>query len=392
MKVTVYLMMRAGRTCWEAQWKDPITGRKKTRSTGTAVRREAERFAGKLESELNEGTYRNAWNAPWGDVADRYLAEVLSSRARKTQYKFRSVRQWLDKFIAPQYASLIDADMISRFQAMLREKGQAEATIKGHLSSLRACLNWADKIDLIASVPHFAMPKRINKSKGRALTEAEYKSYLVAMAEEVKKEADQESFTELIQGLWLSGLRLEEAIRLTWEPTFDGISVDLSGDMPRLRIEANEDKSTKARLLPITPDFGDFLLRIPSGRRTGRVFRPRIDGMRTEFMRADTCGDILRRIGKRAKIIVAEYRPKPGQTEPQRKYASAQDFRRTFGTRWAPLVTPQQLQQLMRHESIQTTMAYYVTTALADIERATIAGMQQLPNSSPNVLPFRKTG
>ena len=67
-------------------------------------------------------------------------------------------------------------------------------------------------------------------------------------------------------------------------------------------------------------------------------------------------------------------------------------FRRRFGTRWAPLVTPQQLQQLMRHESIQTTMAYYVTTAFADIERATIDGMQRLPNTSPNILPFKKTG
>jgi hypothetical protein len=39
---------------------------------------------------------------------------------------------------------------------------------------------------------------------------------------------------------------------------------------------------------------------------------------------------------------------------------SAHDFRRSFGTRWARRVMPAVLQRLMRHESIETTMTYYV--------------------------------
>ena len=42
------------------------------------------------------------------------------------------------------------------------------------------------------------------------------------------------------------------------------------------------------------------------------------------------------------------------------KYASAHDLRRAFGTRWASRVKPAVLQKLMRHASINTTMAYYV--------------------------------
>ncbi len=42
------------------------------------------------------------------------------------------------------------------------------------------------------------------------------------------------------------------------------------------------------------------------------------------------------------------------------KYASAQDFRRSFGERWASRVMPQVLKELMRHESIETTLKYYV--------------------------------
>ena len=42
------------------------------------------------------------------------------------------------------------------------------------------------------------------------------------------------------------------------------------------------------------------------------------------------------------------------------KYASAHDLRRSFGERWATRVMPQVLQELMRHESIETTLRYYV--------------------------------
>jgi len=42
------------------------------------------------------------------------------------------------------------------------------------------------------------------------------------------------------------------------------------------------------------------------------------------------------------------------------KFASAHDLRRTFGTRWARRVMPATLQLLMRHQSIETTMKYYV--------------------------------
>jgi hypothetical protein len=42
------------------------------------------------------------------------------------------------------------------------------------------------------------------------------------------------------------------------------------------------------------------------------------------------------------------------------KYASAHDLRRSYGNRWAKKVMPAVLQKLMRHESIETTMGYYV--------------------------------
>ena len=42
------------------------------------------------------------------------------------------------------------------------------------------------------------------------------------------------------------------------------------------------------------------------------------------------------------------------------KFASAHDLRRSFGERWSRKVMPQVLKELMRHESIETTMKFYV--------------------------------
>jgi integrase len=42
------------------------------------------------------------------------------------------------------------------------------------------------------------------------------------------------------------------------------------------------------------------------------------------------------------------------------KYATAHDLRRSFGDRWAARIMPQMLMELMRHESIEVTLRYYV--------------------------------
>ncbi len=42
------------------------------------------------------------------------------------------------------------------------------------------------------------------------------------------------------------------------------------------------------------------------------------------------------------------------------KFASAHDLRRSYGERWATRVMPQVLMELMRHESIETTLKFYV--------------------------------
>jgi len=69
-------------------------------------------------------------------------------------------------------------------------------------------------------------------------------------------------------------------------------------------------------------------------------------------------GRVISEIGERAKIVV---------NKAEGKFASAQDLRRSFGTRWANRLKPATLQMLIRHRAIETTMKYYVDLSADDV-------------------------
>lgn len=88
----------------------------------------------------------------------------------------------------------------------------------------------------------------------------------------------------------------------------------------------------------------------------GAVFKlPSLRGSKSE-LRSTRVGRIVSRIGAFAGIRVHV-----NVTDSKKvKYASAHDLRRAFGERWAARIMPFQLREIMRHESIETTLRYYV--------------------------------
>lgn len=370
--IKVYLMLRKGRTCFECQWTDPVTRKKKTKSTNTTKRREAERFLGSLQSDLNAGRHsQSPSNITWQSITDRYENEVLASRAQSTLRKFVAAKNAFRTLIDPHFASVITSSLLSQFQDKMRRKKKAEATIKSTLSALRSCFNWAKRMNLMETVPYIEMPKRTAKMKGRPITGEEFDRMIAALPNcHLGNFVD--SWESLLRGLWWSGLRLSEALNLHW--TTGGITVNLAAGRPRLKIEENADKSTKARLLPLAPEFAELLLAVPEGKRRGSVWNPIVPGQ-LATMRLDTCSKVIAKIGKKANIIVAE-------TNGKKKYASAHDLRRAFGTRWAKKMKPNQLKDLMRHETIQTTMTFYVEEPVAEIELAMGESANTFANNS----------
>ena len=159
------------------------------------------------------------------------------------------------------------------------------------------------------------------------------------------------SWRRILWGLWFSGLRLGEALRLSWDSESSITVVDIDAKRPKLRFRSDGQKSGKDELVAVTPDFAALLRKTPKERRRGLVFRPRLSKGRIKCI--DTASHTISAIGKAANVVVEK-------VADDVKYASAHDLRRSFGARWAPRLMPIILKELMRHASIETTLKYYV--------------------------------
>jgi len=386
------------------RYTDPVTGKimrstvYRDPETGTETptgndRKHAKRLAILWERDLNEGRAGGRCATTWAEFRQRYEDEVVPSLAERTSGKvgttFNAVERILPRVKKGKVADL-DAEALSRFQAALRDGVRSETTIAGYMSHLKAILGWAVEQGIIREVPKIKRPKRARtgtkgKGKGRAITGEEFDRMLAAVpsalagwnklqrdsrwrANRRAGKAIHNMKTDLIPvevaptavaswqfyltGLWLSGLRLTESLELYWDRQ-DRLCIELKTRRPMLRISADWEKGNRDRLLPITPDFAKFLLATAEADRHGPVFRPLLpSGSRADGAKA---GVMVGLIGQIAGVKVHTH-PKTGKV----KFASAHDLRRSFGTRWARKVTTAVLQKLMRHESISTTMGYYV--------------------------------
>ena len=300
-----FLMMR---------YTDPITGKQKARSTGTTVRREADRIAAKWEQQLQEGRYQPPRKISWAEFRERYESEKLSSLAESTQRTAATALNHLERVINPERLASVTTDTLSLFQAKLRKEGMKETTIGVVLSHLRPSLSWAVSMGMLPKVPEMHRPKGARGHKlmrGRPITTEEFERMLAAVSK--VRPRNPSVWTEYLNGLWLSGLRLEESTILSWDDE-SPISIDLSGRHPRFRIYAEAEKGRKDRLLPMTPDFAEFILKTPEDERVGPVFK--IIGFYTgEPVTLKRISRTISAIGKKAGVVVnktaSKYRQRP---------------------------------------------------------------------------------
>ena len=341
------------------RWKDPISGKRKTRSAGTRVRRDAERLAAKLEDDLRKRRDNPRLPSMELDVfLDRYEKEKLDPDAKKFRASTFTAFNSLQRLCNPRLLSDITAAMLSKFAADLRAEGKARETVRSYLSHLRPALKWAVKLRFLDACPEFpdAPRKKGRKAKGKAINIDAF-DRMVLTVEKVRP--DDASFWErYLNGLWLSGLRLEESLIFSWDRDAD-IYIDASRPYWRVHFREGSQKSGKDELWAMPPDLQEWLEKTPQDERLGLVFK--LNGLKTrQPISVKRVSEIVCRIGKRAGIVVSEAGDKV-------KYASAHDLRRSFATRWAPKLMPVDLQRLMRHANIQTTMEFYVEVDADDM-------------------------
>jgi integrase len=280
----------------------------------------------------------------------------------------------VERHLHPDRLAKLNSSALATFQSRLRKTGVKESTVASVLRHVRAALGWAVSIGLLTEAPKIIMPKQAKgrRMKGRAITGEELDRLLDAVAK--VRPHDAPAWRRYIQGVWLSGLRLAESIKLSWD---DGapFAVDLTGRYPRLRIRGTSQKSGNDELLPLAPDFAAFLLLTPPGQRHGPVFV--LSAMHSgRPLSASVAGSIVAKIGETAGVVV---------DKAEGKFASLHDLRRSFATRWARRESSSVVRRLMRHASVTTTEAYYIDLDTDEISAGLWASHAPADNSTQGV-------
>lgn len=362
MSIKVIVRKKPGRKLQMA-YVDPLTGRDVCRSAKTNDWKEAERRAAKWEEEVNAGNIGTG--ITWDAFRTRFRREHLSSLAPKSRGDYDTGLNTYEKVMGkPRKLAGITPSVLSEYRGRLKANGLSLATIATYLGLLQSALSWAKTLGLIPYAPKIKLPPIPDgHMKGRPLSPDEVKRY----REEVEKVGA--DLVRMFDLLLLSGMRLGEAVTLDWEKP--PVRVDMTGGRyPRIVFDVEGHKGHRKEIMPLAPDFIAWLQAVPERARKGRVCP--IDSRRDKgkLLAVDTIEGFLTAAGVKSGIRVSE-----------KKFVSAHDLRRTFGTKWAMHVKPAVLQRMMRHRTIATSMKYYVS--LDADEMGDVLNETVLPTRTP---------
>lgn len=353
IKVTVVRF--AGRDNLMLRYTDPVTGKRVHKSAETRIAKEAERAAERWQAELNGGKFKPVADRTWEEFRHDFEMEHLAHQSDNYWSIYQAAFNRFEKVTG--IVNMSDAHgLLHKYEVSLRKAAISVNTVATYMKHMRTALYWAAERGYIAGGQKIKVPAGSDdQMKGRAIEDAEFKLMLAAVDEVIPAYAAE--WKHYLNGLWLSGLRRSESIRLSWTAG-DGFEILQSDLFWKFRIRPNNQKNRKGQICVMTPDFVEWLQKsTPNDERKGLVFNP--VGYRGNRLTESEVGRMVSEFGRTAGIIT---------DEAEGRHATCHDLRRSFGTRWASRVMPADLKELMRHDSIETTMKYYVsqnTDALA---------------------------
>ena len=259
----------AGR-CLMMTYRDPTTGRKVAKTTGTTDRREAERAAAVWQDELNTGRYQAPSRMTWEAFRTRHEGEFQPGVASETRKKFTTAFNLVERLMHPARSRDVTTEAVSRWVVALRDEGRKEFDHRHYCRHLRGAMNWAKSMGFCPDAPRIRPPKG-EKMKGRPIVLEEHERMLAAVPKVVR--AGQVAlWCRFLDGLWWSGLRLSEAVGLSWDSSEPIAVIMQPGYHPALRFQLGSQKAKRAELVPMAPEFAELLAATPEAERHGRVF------------------------------------------------------------------------------------------------------------------------
>lgn len=370
----INLRFRKDRGYYEAYYRDSATGRRVVRSLDTANQREAIERAADWRREVESGKVSRVIG--WAALRVRFEDEHLRGQPVNTRASYMAALNHFEKLHGkPLDMNSVDGSAMSELSNKLRDAGLGEERIGGVLRHLKVALRFAVRIGAMRECPPIKMPKVVKRKlwRSRAIAQDEFDSLLEQVPGIVGKQ-HAAGWVRLLRGLWLSGLRINEALRLSWDcPPLRVVM----GARPKIIVFGEGQKSREDEVLPVTPDFAALLAETPEKQRRGPVFK--LTHPQWKINRENACRTIGA-IGAAAKI----------EMDANGKTLTAHDLRRAFGQRWAARVKPLILQKLMRHKSLTTTQRFYVETEDTDVADA-VWLPAWLPAGSVQTEPTPKT-
>jgi integrase len=346
-RIRVWVQARQNRPFLTLEWHDPITGRRKGKSAGTADEKLAETKRADREADLNAGRHQESSNISWERFRELFEAEYVSGVRPNTRTNFTATFDVFERLARPGKLRSVSERTLSTFVAALRREptrgreGMMPSTIKVRLQFLRTALLWAVGQNLIPKCPKFPRVKVPKKDPQPVPAET---------FERLVNAAPDANMRTYLLTAWLGGLRLDEAYSMTWEASDAAPWLDLPRNL--IVFPAEYVKAARDQWVPLDPVLRQALeeLTPDPAQRTGRVFSFPAWG-KGENICAAAVSDRVSRLAKRVGV-----RP------------TYHTLRKGFGCRYAAKVPAQVLQRLMRHQNIRTTVGFYTNVDDAVVE------------------------
>jgi integrase len=387
--IPVWVVYREDRDVFTLRWNDPRTGRRKQKSCEAKNRKDAYKAAGALADELaknggslaGESKERPTWDAFCTRYRENYLVHTsATNRAKWSKVASEVDVEFAERRIKMPMLADITAEFLECVESRMHALGNAASTVKSKMDTLQSGLNWAVSLNLLDPLNTRRERGRVeqveSEMRGRPLTGEELDRLLLQPKAITKIAGQAVGWEHLIRGLYLSGLRISEALGLHESRRDCHRPIGLNSSRPAIAFLSSQ-KNRRDQVVAITPDFAEFL------RATkpidGWYFNP--SGPKGRYRTAGSVSHLISEMGAKAKIVV-----EAGKTPEDARFATAHDLRRTFAQRWASRVMPPILQHLMRHASFDTTKKFYVGSSADAATNAIHEGWKRSAGASADVL------
>jgi integrase len=353
------LVKRKKSPYWYVRYYD-VNGKRRTESTGTTKRSEAERILRERLSEKARGENPDADRVTFEDMLDLYLND-RAIRGRRSRISLKHLKAAFGGRRARQMSGIV----IGAFERQRLDSGAARATVNNELAVLRRMFNLASEKGLITrvQVPKIRTPDPKNARQGFF----ELDDFQAVMAELVD---------HLRPVMWFgyyTGWRVRsEVLPLQWRQVDFGAGI--------IRLEPNTTKNNEGREFPFSP-FPALRALLEQQRRATTAIERR-EGRNIPWVFHNEGQSILcYRTGWEAACRRASEELKDGQrviTRPHLRHRLVHDLRRTAVRNLERAGVPRSVAMKLTGHKTESVYRRYAIVAKADLEAgvAKLASLQ----------------